>query len=316
MQSPTGEQFDIRHGAARAIITEVGATLRLFESAGVPYTETFGEQDKPPSGCGNILIPWPNRTGGARWTFEGETQHLEHTEPQRGNAIHGLVRHVPWTVLEREEAAIELGVEIGVQPGWPVPLDTTIRYEVSEDGLRVTHTVRNIGERAVSFGVGAHPYVKAGPVSNSDCDLRLAARMHLQLDQDRMLPLGAPEPVRGTRYDLHSRRRLFCEIVSEGDLDDCFTDCAAGTDRRFHHRLTHPRGGVELWTDRDFRWVQVFTPDHFAGKPSAAIAIEPMTCPPDALNSGVDLLTVAPGERWSGSWGIRPLSVGRSSTGA
>jgi aldose 1-epimerase len=37
------------------------------------------------------------------------------------------------------------------------------------------------------------------------------------------------------------------------------------------------------------------------------VAVEPMTCPPDALNSGTDLITLAPGESWTGSWGLRPI---------
>jgi aldose 1-epimerase len=55
----------------------------------------------------------------------------------------------------------------------------------------------------------------------------------------------------------------------------------------------------------------VFTPDDFpdlAGEPSSVLAIEPMTCPPDALNSGIDLITVSPGATWTARWGITPLT--------
>ena len=53
--------------------------------------------------------------------------------------------------------------------------------------------------------------------------------------------------------------------------------------------------------------MQVFTPETFPGV-GRALAIEPMTCPPDALNSGIDLITLAPGQSWSGRWGLTPLS--------
>jgi aldose 1-epimerase len=36
-----------------------------------------------------------------------------------------------------------------------------------------------------------------------------------------------------------------------------------------------------------------------------AVAIEPMTCPADALNTGTDLIELKPAASWSGSWGIR-----------
>jgi aldose 1-epimerase len=74
------------------------------------------------------------------------------------------------------------------------------------------------------------------------------------------------------------------------------------------HVLTGPDGGVQLWADPDFKWVQVFTPGEFPGR-GRAVAIEPMTCPPDALNSGVDLITLAPGESWAGRWGITPIGT-------
>jgi aldose 1-epimerase len=307
--NPTGAQYEITDADARAVVTQVGAGLRLFEVRGHAYTETFAADEAPPLGCGQILLPWPNRTGGARWHFRGEEQRLEVTEPERGNAIHGLVRCLPWTVRSRGGGSIELGAEIERQPGWPVPLAAAIRYAVSAGGLAVTHTVRNVGDAAVPFGVGAHSYVRAGPVTNSDCDVRLAARQHLALDPQTMLPVGEPQPAEG-RYDLHTEPRPFGQLVGEGALDDCFTDCSAGRDGRYHHSLTHSRGGVGIWTDPDFRWVQVFTPERFGGHPRDAIAIEPMTCPPDALNSGVDLIWLDPGEEWSASWGIQPVERG------
>jgi aldose 1-epimerase len=306
MANRTGEQYEITGGAARAVVTEVGAGLRLFESGGLAYTETFAADESPPMGAGQILIPWPNRTGGARWSFRGREQRLEATEPARGNAIHGLVRWLPWRVVSHGRTSITLAEEIAEQPGWPVPLETAISYVVSADGLAVTHTVRSLGETVVPFGVGAHSYVRAGPVSNTDCGLRLAARKRLPLDPETMLPVGEPRPARG-RHDLHTSPRPVRELLAEGCLDDCYTDCEAGGDGRFHHRLTGTGGGVELWADRAFGWAQVFTPEHFAGGPAGAVAIEPMTCPPDALNSGVDLIHLDPGEGWSASWGIRPL---------
>jgi aldose 1-epimerase len=51
----------------------------------------------------------------------------------------------------------------------------------------------------------------------------------------------------------------------------------------------------------------VFTVDDLAhGVP--AIAIEPMTCPADAFNTGTGLMVLEPGASWTGSWGITPDS--------
>ena len=145
------------------------------------------------------------------------------------------------------------------------------------------------------FGVGAHPYVRAGRRDTDDCVLTLAAASSLPLQGG--LPTGPARP--DPELDFRAGRPL------RGlELDHAFGDCAV-TDGKVRHRLTGPDGGVELWADPDFGWVQVFTPGGFPDR-GRAVAVEPMTCPPDALNSGLGLLTVAPGESWTGSWGLAP----------
>src|SRR3954464_10884987 len=100
MSGPTGEQLEIPQSGARAVVTTIGAGLRAFEVESVPYIETYDAADEPPKGAGAVLLPWPNRGAGARWSRAGEVYDLEITEPERGNAIHGLVRHENWTVTE------------------------------------------------------------------------------------------------------------------------------------------------------------------------------------------------------------------------
>jgi aldose 1-epimerase len=302
---PTGEQFEIVSGDVRAIVTEVGAGLRALTSGGRQYVETFDAGQRPPRGAGGILVPWPNRTAGGRWTWNGEEQQLALTEPPAGNAIHGLLRHVLYRPGARTADAITLHAVLPPQPGWPVPLDTSVRFAVADEGpggrsgLTVTHTVRNVGVEPVPFGVGAHPYLRVGDTATDDCVLTLAARTTLPLQAG--LPVGPARPVEG-ELDLRSGRPL-----RGMELDHAFGDAVpAAGDTVVRHRLQGPAGGVELWAEPVFGWVQVFTPDDHPGR-GRAVAVEPMTCPPDALNSGIGLLTVAPGEEWSGSWGIRPV---------
>jgi aldose 1-epimerase len=299
MSAPTGEQFEISSDAGRAVVTEIGAGMRAFEWHGVPYLETY--DDTPPLGCGAVLVPWPNRVAGATWEYEGKPQHLEVTEPAKGNAIHGLTRHQPWRAVVREAATITLATDIPAQPGWPVPLHTSITYSLDERGLTIEHTVANVGDQPVPFGVGCHPYPRAGLSPRDECALQLAAHTVLPLDPESMIPSGPATDVAGTVADFRAPAPL-----AGVALDTPFGDCRPAADGLVHHRLTGPSGGVELWAEPVFGWVQVFTPNTFPGSGSA-IAIEPMTCPPDALNSGVGLLTVEPGKTWSGRWGISPL---------
>lgn len=303
-EESTGEQFEITSGAGRAVITEIGAGLRAFEWHGVPHLETFpADAGHPPLGSGSVLVPWPNRVAGARWTFEGSVQRLDETEPDRGNAIHGLTRHQPWRPVLREAASITLTTDIPVQDGWPVPLHTGITYSLGDEGLTIQHTVRNVGDVPVPFGVGCHPYPRAGTSPRDECTLQLAAHTVLPLDPHSMIPSGPATDVTGTAADFREPRPL-----AGVALDTPFGDCRPSADGLVHHRLVGRDGGVEVWAEPVFRWVQVFTPDNFPGAGSV-VAIEPMTCPPDALNSGVDLIILSAGEEWSGSWGIKPLGA-------
>ncbi|HEX3779925.1 MAG TPA: aldose 1-epimerase family protein [Pseudonocardiaceae bacterium] len=298
----TTADYEITSGAARAVITRIGAGLRAYEVAGVPYLETFPEGEHPPLGAGAVLVPWPNRVDGGVWRWQGTEQHLPITEPDRGHAIHGLVRNHEWQVLDHKADRIELAIDIPVQPGWPVALRTTIGYVLDEKGLSVTHGVENLGEAAVPFGVGTHPYPRAGNSVRQESELQLAGNTVLPLDPETLMPSGPAVPVEGTEYDFRKPRSL-----ADYDLDTPFGDCQPEADGLIHHRLTSPHGGIEMWADPDFRWVQAFTPPAFPGRADGVVAFEPMTCPPNALNSGEDLITLEPGQSWSGRWGLHPL---------
>jgi aldose 1-epimerase len=303
MSGPTGKQLEIARSGARAIVTSVGAGLRAYEVEGVLYTETFGEDVEPPKGSGAVLVPWPNRVAGARWTLDGAPQDLEITEPERGNAIHGLVRHEEWSVTEHTRSKVTLEVTIDTRPGWPFPFRTSVSYELGLRGLNVTHVMHNLADAVMPFGVGAHPYVRPGTLDIEDCELTLAAPTLLELDPVRMVPTGRSLDVRATPFDFR-KGLLLCDLP---DLDHAFGRCRA-RDGRIRHTLAGSGGGVEVWADRSFRWVQVYAPYDFPGaRGGLAIAIEPMTCPPDALNSGTDLIHLNPGKSWTGRWGIMPM---------
>ncbi|MFE0021349.1 aldose 1-epimerase family protein [Amycolatopsis sp. NPDC059021] len=299
MGNPTGEQFEITRGNARAVVTEIGAGLRAFEVNGVPYVEEFPEGEKPPKGAGQVLLPWPNRTKGGKWTFQGEEQQLEITEEARGNAIHGLTRRKEWELLEHAESSITLAVDVEVQPGWPVPLRATITYEIAPRELVITHEIRNEGEQPIGVGVGTHPYFRIGDVPTDELTLTLSATRVRPYLGDEQMPYGDEQDVEDTEYDFRHGRAL-----AGIDLDTAFGGLDFAEDGQYHHVLSHEDKHLVVWAGRDFRWVQVFTPEDLVGR-GRAVAIEPMTCPADALNTGTDLIDLEPASSWTGSWGIR-----------
>lgn len=299
------QTYSLTSGRYRADIAAVGAGLRVLEYDGSPLTETWEAGTKPPLSAGLVLAPWPNRVGDGTFTFEGVEHELEITEPARHNASHGFVRRVAWTLVRHTETRVEQSVDVGTHQGWPFSLTVTVAHELSEDGLTVTATAKNTGDSPAPYGMGFHSYVRVGEVPLDECTLEFSAGTRLPLDPVRCLPVGNPVPTADTEYDFRTPRTL-----RGVQLDTPFGTSLPDSDGRTRHVLRAPDGtATVLWTDHSFGWVQVFTADPandqaYPGR-GRALAIEPMTCPPHALNSGIDLVVLEPGLTWSGTWGMR-----------
>ncbi|MGX5697623.1 aldose 1-epimerase family protein [Agromyces soli] len=302
MTLPTGEQLVLEtstsSGELSATVTTVAAGLRELRIDGVDLVPPFADDRTPPSAAGIVLAPWPNRIRDGRWSAEGVDHQLAITEPALGNAIHGLLRYTDYRVVAQERDSVTLEATIFPQLGYPFLIGTAVHYELVADGLKVTHRLENLGAEAAPVALGTHPYLKIGGVPTAELSLRLDAASHIEVDE-RKLPTGEV-PVDGTPWDLRDGRPL-----AELSLDDAFGELAADDDGFVEHSLTAPDGrSVSIWAEHDFAYVQVFTTDRFPGE-ELAVAIEPMTAPAEAFNSGRGLRWLGPGEEWELSWGIR-----------
>ncbi|GGF19728.1 aldose 1-epimerase family protein [Subtercola lobariae] len=300
----TGEQFSLRFAGARglstAVVTELAASLRELVLQGIHSVETHSADVLPLMGSGLVLVPWPNRIADARWQLNGKTQQLDITEPATGNAIHGLLRNTAYRLVQRTESSITLAARVFPQHGYPFLLDTSVEYALSDEGLTVTHTLVNRSADAAPVAVGAHPYLRVGGVLVDDLVVTVAAGTQFEVDA-RSIPT-AEVNLDGSPFDLRRGRRV-------GDLaiDHGYGDVAV-VEGRSTHSVTAPDGSAtELWGDENFGYVQVYTPNNFPREqgPGYAVAIEPMTAPANAFNSGRGLRWLAPGESWSVRWGIR-----------
>lgn len=298
---PTGEQFEVRHGDQRAIATEVGAGLRSYTVAGRELLDSYGPDAMPTGGRGQVLLPWPNRIAGARYTFDGQTQQLAISEARTGNASHGLTRWQPWRLIERSESRVTLGLTIYPQSGFPFALALELAYALSAAGLTVRTTARNVGTTAAPFGAGHHPYFTVGGDRIDGALFHLPASTRLATDE-RMIPIGK-EAVAGTPYDFREPRAI-------GDLvlDTCYTDLARDADGLARITLAQPGGGARLTLtlDRHYGYAQVYSGDNLPDPATQrrGLAIEPMTCPANAFNSGDGLRVLQPGEVFSAVWGL------------
>jgi aldose 1-epimerase len=297
--APSGEQFELAFESQRAVIVEVGGGIRTYSVGGNDVLDGYGVEERCPSGRGQLLIPWPNRIQDGSYEFEGHRHELPLTEPTLRNAIHGLSRWEAWRAAEREPSRVVMEHTIHAQPGYPFTLALRVDYSLADDGLSVSTTATNIGADACPYGAGAHPYLTLGTPTVDRLVLQAPGRRVLVHDE-RNLPVGS-EPVDGTEFDFREARPIGTTI-----LDNAFTDLERGPDGRARVTLHDPDAGrtVSLSVDEHYGYLMLFTGDPLPDVNRRALAVEPMTCPPNAFRTGDSVIRLAPGDSTTGVWTI------------
>lgn len=292
----SGTRYPIEAGGYRAEIAEVGAALAGLWHADEPVTVDCRPDQLPPKSCGCVLVPWPNRIRDGRYRFDDVDYQLPLTEPAKLNASHGLVKWARWQCLEQRPDTVLMGHDVVPQTGYPFEIRLRLRYTVAADGLSVRLSAGNLGSAVAPFGAGFHPYLELADHSLDDAELLIPAASVLRTD-DRQIPLERL-PVDGTAFDLRRLRPLGELRLDHGFAELTGSVAVVRTERR----------RLELHWDAAFGYLQVFTPPGGITPGRNAVAIEPMSCPANAFNSGDGLHRLAPGGEWTGSWGIRAAS--------
>ncbi len=298
---PSGEQIELRHGAQQAVVVEVGGGLRSYEIDGRPILDGYSAERIPSGARGQPLIPWPNRLEDGRYDWDGRMLQLDLSEPSASNAIHGLTRWRNWSVSERSPARVAMTHVLHPSPGYPFALEFELAYQLADDGLSVTARAKNLDDVPCPFGLGFHPYLSPPGAELVDpCEFSLAAATRLVAD-DRGIPRSR-EHVEGTPYDFREARRIG-ELV----VDGCFADVERDSGGVGRAVLRNPDGGglTTLWFDATYAFVMVYTGDTMApADRRRGLAVEPMSCAPNAFRSGEGLARLEPGEEHVSRWGI------------
>jgi aldose 1-epimerase len=302
----TGAQYEISAGDYRGVVTELGAGLRELSHGGVPLVFGYEADELPPAAAGELLIPWPNRVDHGRYEFDGVSYQLDLSEAGRGNAIHGLTRFAAWLPVRHEPDSIVLRHLPHGYAGYPFCLEVEAGYRLSPAaGLEVTISAANRGTHPAPYGFGQHPYLSAGssPAGSSpvdDWELALPATQWLPVDE-RGIPAGPVQDLEGAVCDFRRPRRIGRSV-----LDHALTGLIRENDGRAWAHLRAGGSQVSLWAGADCPWLQVFTSDTLhGGRHRKAVAIEPMTCPPNAFVTGDSLVVLKPGETVTRSWGVQ-----------
>ncbi len=293
---PTGCQLELRRGGVRAVVTEVGATLRVLEVDGLQVLDGFPRDRLPDATRGQVLIPFPNRVDHGRYVFHGTAHQLPLDETDRGNAVHGLVRWLNWAPLSHGPTRLVMGLVLHAREGYPFVLSLRVAYTLTPYGLRVRQSVRNLGASPAPYGAGFHPYLSVGTHRIDDAALRLPAATYF-LANPRLIPTGRAA-VAGTPFDFRLARPIGVTVMDTG-----FTDLVRDRDGLARVELSAPDGGPRLSVllDGAYQFLQMYTGDSLPELATRrrALAIEPYTCAPNALNNGLGLRVLAPGGTFS-----------------
>ena len=228
-----------------------------------------------------MLAPWPNRLEDGSYRFGRPLGRAPLDEPERRNAIHGLVRWMAWTIEDRSPDRANLSCVIPPQPAYPFRVRLELTYELSEDGLEVTCAATNTGPDVGALRHRLPPVpARRSRRHRRGARSRCRQRRRLLLD-DRGLPVGE-ESVAGPSS-------ISTAAVSAASCSTTATRASPlRPDGRWQASVDLGATRSQLWADTAFRYAMCYTGDTL-DQPSErrrAIAIEPMTCPPNALRTG------------------------------
>lgn len=293
-------EYWIRAGDYSAVITARGAAVRELLHRGRDLIVPFPAGEPNPDFRGVLVAPWPNRIPDGKYTIDGADYQVPVNEPGRQCALHGFTPELDWRLESPTDSAVELCCAIEPTPGYPFALSITARYWLDGDGLHTAVTAANTGEGQAPYGVCPHPYLLAGPAPLDEWTLEVPAVTFLEVTPDRLLPL-ATRPVAGHGFDFRAAR-----VIGSAEIDHAFTDIVFDGGGRACVVVRDPGGtGVGMAWDRRCAWLQVHTADKPAPQRSrVGLAVEPMTCPPDAFNSGQNLMRLGPGAAHEVGWSI------------
>ncbi|BAL25024.1 hypothetical protein AZKH_2718 [Azoarcus sp. KH32C] len=292
---PALELRDERSGAY-AVFARRGATLLAWRvpHAGemVPLTDGYAtavEFDSQNGVRNGILAPFCNRIADGRYRFDDRDFDLLPGVPHGQRLIyHGFLREMDLSVADVQESlagasALFTGaIRPNDFPGYPFALKLNVRVSFTARAIALTITGTNIGERAIPYSAGWHPYFRLGDAPIETLELTVPAARCVVTDGN-LLPLpgeAAYTPV--TQAPLPDFREP--RPIGDAVIDGCYAGAEAEADGLIRSRLRDPATGRRLTMWQRGGLTHVFTGDTLARDARRSIAIEPVEVMTDAFN--------------------------------
>ena len=297
MTDPT--EIELQSGDWTAIVSSHGASLRGVRNQGIPVVTEYRGAANKQGGQGDVLIPFPGRVAGGRYTWDGLEYQLPITDKDGPNAIHGFVRKVDWVLESRTLGAAAFTLRFAGAPGYPFPLTLRIEYSLDANGLQVDTAITNSGSHPAPVAMGFHPYFTVGSSLVDTDTLRLPFNEVLEFEQ--LIPTGRVMTVADAGLDFRAGK-----VIGGTRFNHCFLSPIREPDGLVRVRLSVGIRAFTVWMDESFDYCVVYTGDALPpGVARSSIAIEPMSCGSDALNHpdwGLHRLNV--GSRLATQWGV------------
>lgn len=165
--------------------------------------------------------------------------------------------------------------------GYPFALISQVIYSLdATTGLSVEIISQNIGDKPAPYGVGVHPYLT--------CDLAPVDDYTLQLPAKEVLL--SIHSLTHQRY--YASMSWIWTIPSNKKIGDKRIDHTFKTySERWEAKIINHQQELAVSLCSDQPWLQVYSGEKLNRR---GLAIEPMSCPPNAFNSGIDLLLLKP----------------------
>ncbi len=292
-RTTSGLEIVLASGGYEARLVTVGAGLAGLTLNGHHLTIPHAASDLPRGWLGKALLPWPNRISGGTYTWEGTTYQLPVNEPEHHAALHGLMGWVDWSVVHVDDDSATLGAFVAPRYWYPWAIESWVTYALhAETGLTVTLTSTNVGSTTAPYGASSHPYLSLDLADNAGYELTVPAASVLETDAN-MAPV-ALRRVGDLDLDFRHPRAL-----GTSRIDHAFTDLPEDT---WSVCLHSPNTGQSTVLEADAPWVQVYSGDQLGRR---GVAVEPMTCAPNAFNSGAGLIRLEPRQSHSLTFTIR-----------
>ena len=247
------------------------------------------EPDKDYKFESSLLFPFPNRLENGAFEFEGKEYRFPFNDFGRPNALHGMVHEMRFNCIKETENRLifELSYD-GHLDFYPFPFILTISYLLKEGALDIQVGIENQGDESMPCGFGWHPYFN---LSEGLSGVKLRMNNVTKVDvNERFIPTGKQTPY-------HAFDQL--KSIKNVALDNCFI-FPSDESNKLVFLAYKDKSVLEVWQDKHLSFVQVFIPPN-----KKAIAIEPMTCGINALNTKHGLKVLNKAEHWTLRFGLR-----------